>query len=323
MPVYHPDGGLREETLRRPEEGRRSMMNADRQQDRISFADWLEWYSNPAVWPVSRHVFLAEAAMRLGRSMILPWEDRLLSHAGEAMLPLPHGLSWTPPDRPRFADRSGVVTIDVAVKDGLARPAGWTDDDEMHLYDADTHNSVRHDARLAVNAIANALAKLAARGSIRTYARLIGGGPLEEIEPADWEIDDPVGRLASCRLTPGLPSAEPSTGTHLIFVEAEALTKKLTVYAREKPLALNSGHAVPLDHARSRPTQRDRLVARCEDAMRDYLRKGPSDWRKDTLRQVVDKAINRPFSDSVFDQARENVKEEFGHIGKGGRPKGS
>ena len=299
------------------------MMDAESEQDRISSADWLEWYSNPAVWPVSKHVFLADAAMRLGRSMILPWEDRLLSHAGDPMLPLPHGMSWIPPDRPRFADGSGLVTTDLGVEHGLRRAVGWTDDDEMHLYDADTHNGVRHDARLAASSIANALAKLAARGSIRTYARAIGGGPLDDVDPVDWEIDDPVGRLASCRLTPGSASAASSTGTHLIFVEAEGLTKKLTVYAREKPLALNSGQALPADHAKGVVTQRDLLVARCADAMRDYLRTAPSDWRKETLRDEVDKAIKRPFSDSVFDEAREAVKKEFGHIGKGGRPKGS
>jgi hypothetical protein len=297
-------------------------MEAGGEQDHISSVDWTEWYSDPSVWPSSRHVFLADAAIRLGRSMILPWEDHLLSHAGDDHLPLPGGLDWSSPDRPLFDDGSGMVRTELSMDEGLSRPVGWTDEDEVRLYDADVHNGIRHDARLAAKAIARALAKLAARGSIRTYARPIGGGPLEDIDPSDWEVDDPVGRLASCRMTPGSPSAA-ATGTHLIFMETEGLTKKLTAYAREKPLALNSGRALPADRWIDGMTPKDRLVAQCEEALRTYLSTRPSDWKKETMRDVVAKTINRPFSDSVFYEARELVKKDFPHIGNGGRPRGS
>lgn len=296
-------------------------MEAGGEQDHISSVDWTEWYSDPSVWPSSRHVFLAEAAIRLGRSMIAPWEDHLLSHAGDDNLPLPSGLNWSSPDRRVFDDGSGSVRDELSIDEGMSRPVGWTDEDEIRLFETDTHNSIRHDARLAAKAIAGAIAKLAARGSIRTYARPIGGGRLEDIHPSDWEMDDPVARLASCRMTPGLPSA--TTGTHLIFLETEGLTKKLTAYAREKPLGLNSGQALPTDRSSGGMTPQDRLIDQCEEALRTYLSTRPSDWRKDTLRSVITKTIKRPFSDSVFDQARERVKKDFPHIGNGGRPRGS
>ena len=297
-------------------------MEDEVEQDRISSVDWTEWYSDPSTWPTSRHVFLAEAAIRLGRAMIDPWEDHLLSHAGDHNLPLPRGLDWSAPDRRVFDDGSGSVTEELSIDEGMSRPVGWTDEDEVRLFETDTHNSIRHDARLAAKAIAGAIAKLAARGSIRTYARPIGGGRLEDIDPSDWEIDDPVGRLASCRMTPGSPSAA-ATGTHLIFLETEGLTKKLTAYAREKPLALNSGRALPADRWIGDMTVKERLIGQCEDAMRTYLRTGPSDWRKKTLENVVTETIKRPFSDAVFNQARERMKKEFPHLANGGRTKGS
>ena len=296
-------------------------MEAGGEHDHISSVDWSEWYSDPSVWPSSRYVFLAEAAIRLGRSMIAPWEDHLLSHAGDDSLPLPGGLNWSSPDRQVFDDGSGSVRDELSIDEGMSRPVGWTDEEEVRLFETDTHNSIRHDARLAARAIAGAIAKLAARGSIRTYARPIGGGRLEDIDPSDWEMDDPVGRLASCRMTPGTPSA--AAGTHHIFLETEGLTKKLTAYAREKPLALNSGRALPADRPVGGMTPQDRLIVQCEQALRAYLSTRPSDWRKDTLRHIVAKTINRPFSDSVFDQARERVKKDFPHIGNGGRPRGS
>ena len=37
--------------------------------------DWYEWYIDPETWPVSEHIFLADAVMQLGAAMCFPWYD--------------------------------------------------------------------------------------------------------------------------------------------------------------------------------------------------------------------------------------------------------
>jgi hypothetical protein len=198
------------------------MTDTERRSDPLEDTDWTEWYSDHRAWPVSRHVFLADAALRLGRVMFKPWEDRLLSLAGRSLVPLPRGLRWVGPERTPFQGGFQLDVDDIDIEAGLSRPSNWTDEEEEQLFEADGENNLREAARESARAIAVGLAKLAARGSIKTYARTISGGRLEEVQPADWEIDDPVSRLASCRLTPGDPGSPAWAGTHLIFVESEA-----------------------------------------------------------------------------------------------------
>jgi hypothetical protein len=296
------------------------MTDTERRSDPLEDTDWTEWYSDHRAWPVSRHVFLADAALRLGRVMFKPWEDRLLSLAGRSLVPLPRGLRWVGPERTPFQGGFQLDVDDIDIEAGLSRPSNWTDEEEEQLFEADGENNLREAARESARAIAVGLAKLAARGSIKTYARTISGGRLEEVQPADWEIDDPVSRLASCRLTPGDPGSPASAGTHLIFVESEALTKKLGAYARENPIALNSGGALPGDKAVGGENKRDVLVTQCETAMRSYLAKKPAKWTKEILKDQAEKSTGRRFSDGVLEEARRRLTD-FPHIFEGGRPK--
>jgi hypothetical protein len=43
----------------------------------VSTQNWDRWYANTALWPLTDHLFLAEAAVRLGRAMCFPWYDDL------------------------------------------------------------------------------------------------------------------------------------------------------------------------------------------------------------------------------------------------------
>ncbi|PZT94007.1 hypothetical protein [Sphingomonas sp.] len=292
--------------------------------DAIAAADWNEWYGDPARWPVSGYVFLADAAMRLGRILCYPWYDELFMAAGRPRMALPRpDLFLEHPEWSPYRDGSGVVTVEQNVEAGMWRPDDWTDDEEERLEEADANNNLRFAGQLAVRAIARGIATLAAEDKIKTIARPFDGSPPIPIDADDWDLLDPIDRIATCRITPHDRMARGASGTHLVFVDANQLEKRLRAYARDNQVALNSDGITVIDGGllgapKQAPTEH--LERICEEAMREHLHEAENkDIISAALKEAVEMRTNRKFSKKVFDRARAKLLPDFRELARPGR----
>lgn len=73
--------------------------------------------------------------------------------------------------------------------------------------------------------VASQLVLLAQTGHLQTFARLKGGGETLTLEPALWEIDSGLPRLASCSINPEAPFDPAAPATHWIFVDKADLDR--------------------------------------------------------------------------------------------------
>lgn len=295
--------------------------------DPIEAADWEKWYGDPAKWPASRHAFLADVAMRLARVMCYPWYDDLFVAAGRTEMAQPRpDLFLTHPEWSPYRDGSGVIGVEPDVEAGFWRPDDWTEEEEAALDRADAHNNHRHAGRVAVRAVARGIALLAASGKISTIGMPKDGSPAIPIDPSDWEVVDPIDRIATCRLTPGDRTAPGSSGTHLVFVDENQLEKRLRAYARENQVSLNDGGITVIDTGllgAPKPAPTAYVEKICEDAMREHLSEAEDkDITSAALKKAVEARTNREFSEKVFQRARARLLSDFPEWARPGRRRG-
>ena len=152
------------------------------------------------------------------------------------------------------------------------------------------------------------------------------GSPSIPIDPGDWELIDPIDRIASCRLTPGDRTAPGSSGTHLVFVDGNQLEKRLRAYARDNQVSLNDGGITVIDDGllgapKQAPTAYVEKI--CEDAMREHLSEAENkDITSEALKKAVEARTNREFSAKVFQRARARLLPDFPEWARPGRRRG-
>ena len=81
-----------------------------------------------------------------------------------------------------------------------------------------TSGADREHAQYVV-AIAELFGEVLARGTLRSSARPMGGGEPQPIDPALWELDDPVPRIAASALCLEQPFDVSAAPTHWLFVD--------------------------------------------------------------------------------------------------------
>jgi hypothetical protein len=74
---------------------------------------------------------------------------------------------------------------------------------------------------------ASQLVLLAQTGRLKTFARPKGGGATLTLDPAIWEIDSGLPRIASCSINPDAPLDSEAPGTHWIFVDQADLDREM------------------------------------------------------------------------------------------------
>ena len=288
--------------------------------------DWKRWYAADT-WPMGDHLFLADVAIRLGRVLCFPWYDDLFLYAARPLIVPPH-----PDFFPPFVGPIGSSTKlgDPPILPGTTeRPAGWTDEDEDALFEADENNHLRAAALVATQAVARSLVRLCAgpKPTLPTFGRSIADGSMVELAAIDWELDDPVSRLASCSLKPECPGALPKEHTHRIFVCRDDLETRLTEHAWHHGVSLIQEGLTPADvgviRRPGRGSWRD-LDERIVGILTNHLLSAKSvDTRRETLRQVVHRELEHAVSDRVFEKARLRVRERFPDIARPGAPIGA
>ena len=107
-------------------------------------------------------------------------------------------------------------------------------------------NSELDGAEQRVPIAASHLVLLAQNGRLKTYARPKGGGETLPLDPALWEIDSGLPRLASCSINPDAPLDPSAPGTHWIFVDQVDLDREMQSYDQEE-VRLREEAAKPLN----------------------------------------------------------------------------
>lgn len=330
----------------------------------LSELDWRRWYSDRAAWPVTKDIFLADAVCRLGTVMVFPFSDEMVAAAAldpAPFVPEAHEAfhddgrpiaavhaAWAPAilsDRPaaeffadvlRTHDRStwlaahafdpatGRARFDLARtphRDDVVTREHW----EEVAFESGYVNEMRRAAGTALPHVARALARLALLGDIRTFARPIDGvGDDVEIDPRDWEINDPLARIASCGIDVAFPRAVDREATHLVFVREKGFDTAAWVTARARQLSLIDEGITPEDVGivGPRPSAvNERIKGMAVEAMRRHLILNPDDHTRPILRRVVEDVVG-PIGSKMFEEARNRIREEFEFIKEPGAPAG-
>jgi hypothetical protein len=75
---------------------------------------------------------------------------------------------------------------------------------------------------------------LAQTGRLQTFARPKGGGGSVTLDPALWEIDSGLPRIATCSINPDTPFDPGTQATHWIFIDTADLDREMREYDEEQ-----------------------------------------------------------------------------------------
>ena len=324
-----------------------------------SSLDWAQWYSDRTRWPVDRDIFLADAVLRIAPMMVFPWDDGLITSVSEVVAPLLPGPvdAFAPDGSPvaavheawgstllAYMPISEYQAIRAVMDDpgswatryepdpagGAPRPSarvGTTGTDlisydhwDMAAWNAAESSGRREAGRIAMPHLAREIATMVIEGSITIVARPIGDGDPVELDPRAWMIDDPTARIASCTINLDQPRSTSAAATHLLFVKKDGFDAAAWVHAQRAPLSLIEEGVTPKDAGVTGPrpsqawkAQEDQAVR----AMRAHLIANAHAYTRPELKAVVG-----DISDTVFEKARNRVREEFPFMRDGGAPRG-
>lgn len=324
-----------------------------------SSLDWAQWYSDRTRWPIDRDIFLADAVLRIAPMIAFPWDDDIMVGLVAPAAPLlpgpddafaPNGTpipevheAWGPallaymPLAEYEAMRavsgnpaSWAVRYEPDPAGGAPRPRAIASSGDavtisydhwnLAAWNAAETSTFREAANIAIPHLARQIALMALEGSISITARPIGGGEHVDVSPDDWMIDDPAARIASCTINLEAPRSTSAPATHLLFVRREGFEAAAWVHAQRAPLSLIEEGITPKDAGLTGPRPSAAWKA-LEDQtvreMRSHLLANPHAYTRPELRAVVGNV-----SDTVFEKARNRVREEFSFMKEGGAPQG-
>ena len=324
----------------------------------LSSLDWARWYSDRTMWPIDRDLFLADAVLRIAPMMVFPWDDDFFTSVLAPVTPLiPDATTAFTPDSeplPEVHETWGPALLRYmpiaeyeATRAVTADPAFWASRYEPNpaggpprarvgMTDATTISydhweaaaltaadvaDRRDSARVAIRHIAHQIAKMALDEAITVLARPIGGGEVVAVDSDAWRIDDPAARIASCMINMREPCATSAPPTHLLFVSRVGFEPAAWAKAQLAPLSLLKEGITPKDAGVLGPRPSTIWKAKEDQAvvaMRAHLNAHPHAYTRPELRRVVGDV-----SDTVFEKARNRIREEFEFIKLGGAPRGS
>ncbi len=119
------------------------------------------------------------------------------------------------------------------LKRDLEDPVTWDHWDTV-WWDFDSINGELEGAERFLPPVAGQLVLLAQMGRLKTFARPKGGGATVPLDPALWEIDSGLPRLASCSINPEAPFDPEAPGTHWIFVDQADLDREMQAFDEEQ-----------------------------------------------------------------------------------------
>jgi hypothetical protein len=105
---------------------------------------------------------------------------------------------------------------------------------ETVWWELDTINGELEGSERHLPLVAGQLVLLAQTGRLQTFARPKGGGETMPLDPALWEIDSGLPRLASCSINPKAPFDPGAPATHWIFVDKADLDREMRDYDEEQ-----------------------------------------------------------------------------------------
>jgi hypothetical protein len=181
--------------------------------------------------------------------------------------------------------------------------------------------------------VGETLLDLTQSGRLRTYARPIGGGAPQAIPPEFWRIDEPLLRMASCRIDFSSPLDAGAPGTHWIFVDQRDFDDAVhEAEAARRPAGTaatgSAGRKAP--HAKDDPSP----AARAEDE----LAKREAECAAWLLREIKNRPPHQAVQEALFDEAaaqfglgaasiarawRSATDGEYRYLRRGGRRPGS
>jgi hypothetical protein len=131
------------------------------------------------------------------------------------------------------------------LKQDLEDPVTWDHWDAV-WWEFDDIKGELQGAEDYLPSVANLFVQLAQSGRLKTFARPKGGGQTLPLEPAVWEIDSGLSRLANCSINPDSPLAPEAPATHWIFVDRADLDREMHGYD-EKQARLRAEAKNPLN----------------------------------------------------------------------------
>lgn len=331
----------------------------------VSTYDWRHWYSDRARWPVTTEIFLADAVCRLGTMMVFPFSDQMIADATLPPAPeLPGAheafddtgrpdegiheafgaavLAQTPAvgffsgvlrahDRQAWLrahtpdPETGMPRFDVE-KAGLASDRITREHWDEAALDASYANDARAAAAKALPHVARALARLAADGDIQTFARPIDGrGEDVALDPSDWEIGDPLARIASCGIDIAARRATEPPATHLLFVREKGFDTAGWIISRMNPLSLIDEGIEPGDVGIIGPKPsavNAKVKEMAYGVLKRHLVANPGDYTRPKLRAVLDAAGHSRIGEKMFEEIRGRLRDEFPFMRDPGAPPG-
>lgn len=331
----------------------------------VSSYDWRRWYSDRARWPVTTEIFLADAVCRLGTMMVFPFSDQMIADAALPPAPeLPGAheafddkgrpdegiheafgaavLAQTPAadffsgvlkmhDRQAWLrahapdPQTGIPSFDVA-KAGIPTDEITREHWDEAALDASYANDIRAAATKALPHVARAIARLAIDGNIRTFARPIDGrGDDVALDPSDWEIGDPLARIASCGIDVAARRATGLPATHLLFVREEGFDTAAWIISRMNPLSLIEEGIVPSDVGIIGPKPsavNAKVKEMAYGVLKRHLVANPGDYTRPRLRAVLDAAGHSSIGEKMFEEIRGRLRDQFPFMRDPGAPPG-
>lgn len=153
-------------------------------------------------------------------------------------------LPWSPYLGREGISSAGRVTLIEAFGQVVESQQDFPPYELPEIFAAPTDDGENDTCRDLVRLEAEALCHAFAHGHIATYVRPLGGGQVEPLTPASWEIDDPLPRVASGLMNLNDWANADASPTHRIFVDADQFNRWLAGLPAPGPLSAKQAEEV-------------------------------------------------------------------------------
>jgi hypothetical protein len=307
----------------------------------------LDWsiHTRRPEWPSSAKMFLAEALDRTGAALCYDWNSDLpgwLAHPVLPQLPPANAAFVGDEPVPEIHDQFGPYIRSImsaaeyrAFESDEPPPSvilRWEKEQDEAICRAHWKKAVQtsyrhaHEREFAepiMPHVSKFFGELAVSGRLRTYARPLGGGPLEPIPPSLWELDARV-RLSSCVFNLDHPFKHDRPPSHHIFVEAEDLERELDAV----PAGRKIGPVPALVGAIwDDDDENDAFIKEMLDWLSGIMERPPegTPWKHEHWKRprVIDAAVNHfgeRYNETIFNEAYRRAKAKYPSFAGRGRP---